>query len=377
MEGGTRPNPVQINRFSAVALQVGERRQSLVCLTGRMVKANTPLPADSYVPILKGKMAEYGALESCDSERVVPLLELLAPESAAVQVTRAWQRDEDVLWVHALNFEDKEEADFANGIEKLFSDLRGTVQVVPVITVTEGPDTLDAIARIISVDQRGVVLRIEAEDILDQLSDTAADIDATLAQLGIQPANVDFVIDAGLVSGSATVRAAVADQCLRSLPHLDDWRSVVIAFSAFPAAISTLVPASSVRAIPREDAAAFTATKRGAGRALVFGDYAIGVPTYSSVPFAPIPNIRYASEQNWIIHRAKEKKNPSDQYRALASALTSASYYSGPTFSPGDQQIMDVATAASGPGNAMTHLRAGVSRHLHVVLERLATLGEP
>ncbi|WP_422936568.1 beta family protein [Sinomonas sp. P47F7] len=54
-----------------------------------------------------------------------------------------------------------------------------------------------------------------------------------------------------------------------------------------------------------------------------------------------------------------------------------APYYSGPRFSPGDRQIIDVASGASGPGNATTHLRAAMSRHLHVVLFRLATHGEP
>lgn len=78
-----------------------------------------------------------------------------------------------------------------------------------------------------------------------------------------------------------------------------------------------------------------------------------------------------------IVHRGKERRDPSSQYRALARDLVAAPYYSGTTFSPGDQQIHDVASGASGPGNAMTHLRAGVSRHIHVVLERLASLGEP
>ncbi len=342
-----------------------------------MVAPNTSLPVDSYVPILKAKMAEYGALESCTSDRLVPLLEVISLGAAETSVPRVWPRTDRVVWLHSLNFDDVEEATFAGAMETLFSSLRPTTSAVPVITVTEGPDTLAAITRIMTADRRGVVLRVEAEDVLDAAANTAADIEATLTELGATPSDADLVLDCGLVDGSASVRAAVADQCLQKLPHLDEWRSVVVAFSAFPAAIAEFVPASSVRAIPRTDAAAFVATRNGTSRQLVFGDYTIGVPTYASVPFAPIPNIRYASVDSWIIHRAKERKDPSAQYRALARDLIASGYYAGPAFSPGDSQIYDVATGASGPGNAMTHLRAGISRHAHVVLERLATLGEP
>lgn len=342
-----------------------------------MVFPSTPLPADSYVPILKAKMAEYGAVESCESDRLVPLLEVSAPGAAETAIPRVWPRIDHVIWLHSLNFDDVEEATFASAIESLFAAVRSTSAAVPVITVTEGPDTLAAITRIMRVDGRGVVLRVEAEDVLDAAANTAADIQATLGELRTNPNETDLLLDCGFVEGSASVRAAIADQCLQKLPHINDWRSVVVAFSAFPAAVSELVPTSSVRAIPRTDAAAFLATRVGAGRNLVFGDYTIGVPTYASVPFAPIPNIRYASDDTWIVHRAKERKDPSTQYRALARDLVAAPYYSGPAFSPGDKQIEDVATGVSGPGNAMSHLRAGISRHVHVVLERLATLGEP
>jgi len=342
-----------------------------------MVRPNTAVPIEAYVPILKGKSAEYGALESCTSDRLVPLVEVTAPETAASAITRAWSHPDDVIWVHSLNFGDAEEVDFAGSIESLFDALRGVVPVVPVITVSEGPATLLAIKRIITTDDRGVVLRIDAEDILDEDLDTSADIESTLEELGLHPGKVDLVIDAGLLEGSAKVQAALASRCLALLPRLNEWRTVVVAFSGFPIPLSDIVPRSSVRAVPRTDAAAFVATARVSPRDIVFSDYTLGSPSYDGVPFTPVPNIRYAAAAEWIIHRAKERKGPAPQYRALAAAVVAAPYYSGPSFSPGDQQISDTASGAAGPGNPTTHLRAGISRHLHVVLERLATLGEP
>lgn len=342
-----------------------------------MVNPNTAVPINAYVPILKGKMAEFGALETCTSGRVVPLVEVTNPESTHKAILRSWTHPDDVIWIHSLNFGELDEADFAATIETLFANLRGEIPAVPVITTSEGPDTLATIREIVSTDGLGLVLRIDVEDILDEATNTDADIAATLAELGLTPASTDLVVDAGLVDGAATVQAAVADQCLRRLPDLDQWRTVVVAFSGFPIPLSNVVPPSSVRAVPRTDAAAFTATKRLASRPVVFADYTLGSPNYDSVPFTPIPNIRYASGPEWIIHRAKERKGPGPQFRALAADIVAAAYFSGATFSPGDQQINDVATGVGGPGNPTTHLRAGISRHVHVVLERLATLGEP
>lgn len=344
-----------------------------------MVSPNTPLPAMSYVPVLKGKMAEFGALESCTSDRIVPLLEILSPATAAPKVRKAWPRNNDVIWIHSLDLgESDNESDFASAIEKLFDELRPDVLALPVLTATEEPVLLAAFARIITVDNRGAVIRVEAEDLLDDASDTRTDLQSTLDALGLKMANVDLVIDCGLVDGSSTVLSAVASQCLGTLSNVGQWRSVVVAFSAFPPSVADFVPKNGVGAIPRTDAGAFALLRRSFNvRGIIFADYTVGVPTYSSVNFSPIPNIRYAYQENWIIHRGFQRKDPSTQYRTLAKQITSSSYYSGPAFSPGDQQIQDVATEASGPGNATTHLRVAISRHVHVVLERLATLGEP
>lgn len=343
-----------------------------------MVTPNTALPPTSYVPILKGKKAELTALESCASDRLVPLVEVSAPTSAAAGIRKAWPHDTDVAWIHSLNFDGQDDSDFAEAIEALFSDLRSDVAAVPVVTPTEEPVILEAVVRVQSTDKRGVVIRVEAEDILDSAMGTAADINSTLRALSLTPAEADLVLDCGLLGGGATVLTAVAAQCLSQLPTIAQWRSVVVAFSAFPTLIADVVPKQSVRAIPRVDASAFAALSRSfSGRPLTFGDYTVGTPTYGSARFAPIPNIRYASDGNWIIHRGYQRNDPSSQYRALANDIVNAPYYDGASFSPGDKQISDVAAQVSGPGNATTHLRSAISRHVHVVLARLATHGEP
>ncbi|WP_158607645.1 beta family protein [Flexivirga caeni] len=334
------------------------------------------MPADAYVPILKGKRAELDAVSGTPADKLVPLLEFLDPASVAAQLTRAWKHPDDVVWIQALNADGADDAAFATALTDMFNSLRSDFRAVPVLTSTEEPATLAAFSRIAATDSRGVVLRIDVEELIDESIDSTADITATLSAVGMPESEVDLVLDAGLLTGSATIQSAVALQAINELPHTN-WRTIVVAFSAFPEAIGNVVPKNTVVAIPRIDAAAFTAVRRAAKLPLVYGDYAIGVPTYSDVAFTPIPNIRYASDAEWYIHRGRERANPSPQYRALARALVAAPYYSGAAFSPGDQQINDVATETSGPGNATTHLRAGMSRHLHLVLSRLASLGVP
>ena len=42
-----------------------------------MAEPNRTLPVDGYVPILKGKQGELGALNSADPQRLLPLVEVI------------------------------------------------------------------------------------------------------------------------------------------------------------------------------------------------------------------------------------------------------------------------------------------------------------
>jgi hypothetical protein len=341
-----------------------------------MVSPLATLPSDAYVPILKGKAAELGAVSSAPKDRLVPLLEFIDAEKAPALLSKAWDTEDDAVWVQLLNFEGVSDSDFGTQITAVFDQVRGKVCAVPVVTTTEEPATLAAIAGVIAEDQRGAVLRIDVEDLIDGDVDTGADIASTLDQLDISPSQVALVVDGGTLTGPPTIQATVATQALSALT-LDDWLSVILSFSAFPEELGKIAAASSVTVIPRADAVSFTTVRNTTEHALIYGDYAVGTPSYGAAPFAPIPNIRYAAGGDWQIHRARTRKSPSPQYVALAKAIVSATYYDGASFSPGDQQINDVATGAGGPGNATTHLRAATSRHLHLVLSRLASLGAP
>ena len=344
-----------------------------------MVSPNAVAQPTSYVAVLKAKRGELTAVGGTPPERFIPLLEVVEPTKHA-PITKAWPHPDDVLWVQPINSGGSDEQDWADAVTQLFDDLRGQgTAAVPTVTVEEDPAIYAAVGTIAQTDGRGIVLRLESGVALDEdPSSLAALIDDVLTACGVTPAETDLVIDASLASGGVAIESNTAGSVLGTVPHIDSWRNVVVAFSGFPETVGSMVEKSSIGSIPRTDAAAFRhLTGRWSGRDLLFGDFAVGVPTYADVAFSPIPNIRYALDGEWRVHRAASRSNPSPQYRDLASDLASATYFAGAAFSPGDAYIAAVASAADGPGNAESYLRAAMSRHFHVVLDSLATHGAP
>lgn len=343
-----------------------------------MTGANTPLSTSDYVAILKCKQSELGAAESCSLPNLVPLFEVTSPDQSSTKICKAWPYSKGVVWLHCLNLNSDDEYQFADAIDAMFAAIRAYAKAVPVVSPGEPRPTLTAVREIVETDQRGLVLRIDVGDLVNPDSNVHNNIDATLSECGVTWSDVDLVLDAGLEEGRPSVRAALVGQAIRSLPSTTEWRSTVVALSAFPQQLSSLVKADSLGKLSRDDAAAFSMIKNAhQDGTLSFADYTIGNPVYADTPFAPIPNIRYTADESWLVHRASKRNDRAPQYRQLASDLASAAHFFGNRFSPGDQYIQDVANGHAGPGNPMTWLRAGISHHLHVVAHRLANLDVP
>jgi hypothetical protein len=344
-----------------------------------MVAPNTPAPKPSYVATLKSKQGELLAVQTTAPGNFIPLLEVIEPLKVS-GIARGWPHSDHVAWVQPINLGGVDDQGWADLISGMFTGLRKAGSaVVPVVTLDETPETYLAVRDVIAADRRGMVLRLDCEDALEETpADLLAAVDGVLSSCGVTPTDCDLVLDAGLVDGGVAVQSGAAGAGLAALPHIKAWRNVVTAFSGFPDVVGDRVQPSRVAPIPRTDAAAFNhLSTRWTQTPLVFSDYAVGVPTYADVKWSPIPNIRYAVRGEWIIHRAATRLNPSPQYIQLARDVAASPYFAGAAFSPGDRYINDVATGADGPGNAGSYLKAAMSRHFHVVLDSLATYGAP
>lgn len=203
--------------------------------------------------------------------------------------------------------------------------------------------------------------------------------------LGVQPADVDLVVD--LPSGDApAVQALVASNLLRALPFQDDWRTLTASFSAFPAELSAVVALHSEQLLPRADAEAWTrlVTRVGQGRVPTFGDYGADSPNFLDVDprfLKMVANIRYTTQAAWLVLRGGLLTGAGapgfGQFHDLAARLRDRDEYRGPEFSRGDHIIYECAARRMGPGNATTWREVATSHHLTHVVDSLATTGAP
>ena len=348
-----------------------------------MVATNAVVPGDGYVPVLKCKQGEVGALGTLpdpDRDRVLPLIEVRDPVKNAASLVSAWPHSAHALLVHPLNVDEHDEAAWAAMVRDMFDELRtASVSAVPVVTPDDGPPVLAEVAAAVASGKNGVCIRLDAESIaLATPAAVAADVNAVLAAVGVAEADADLVVDVGLVRDSRAAMVATCESALRVIPNLPSWRNVITAFSAFPESVGDVAATGAVTQVVREDALAYAAiVSRGPSRDLVYADYTVGTPIYADIPWAPIPSIRYADGQWWNVHRGVTKSDRSRQYEKLALDVVASASYAGPSFSAGDQYLSDVAAGRDGPGNPMTYVRAATSRHMACVLDRLATLGVP
>lgn len=185
-----------------------------------------------YVPILKGRAGEYGALGEAD-ERVrgsmTPLIEI-APvpwdfedeqpaKSTAAHVAPAAQHLENAWGIERRLFLDAgllAPDDLIDGRHPLGVVLDAArdhgLLTVPVWGPKRGLPYIEAVRQAVASDERGACLRLESED-LEEPEELAADVAAALEQVGVSEADVDLVIDLGPVAAEhrwtgATVRLA-------------------------------------------------------------------------------------------------------------------------------------------------------------------------
>ena len=130
-----------------------------------MVATGVALGVDAYVCVMKCKLAELDAMDSVAKDRFVPLLEV--PGSAkAPAIARKWQVGE-VIWVQPVNVGGEDDADFADDTTLLFSELRAAnVAAVPTALLDETPESAKALAAIVATDGHGIVIRLDAEDLV-------------------------------------------------------------------------------------------------------------------------------------------------------------------------------------------------------------------
>ncbi len=355
-------------------------------------------PSNDYVPILKGKDGEYGALESMSSEekeRITPLIEIppvpwdhtndvleKTIDQHLLKVDRklekSWGMHQpffvDLMWIS----ERERMSDGTHPVAHVFSRVRlRALKAIPVTGLIRTDDYQMACREIIETDKRGVCLRLQKDD-FDGQDTLETAVTKLLGSLRVSPTDTDLVLDLGSLHPETGEESSIdVVSLVKSIPFPRKWRSVVLAATGFPVDLMGLPP-SEISTVRRLEWALWCsiASDTRIARTPTFGDYAIAHPQPPEVDprlMRPSASIRYTSEDVWLILKGKNLRDHGyKQFHDVSKILLKNAAYSGPEFSWGDRYIKDCANRLVSSGNLTTWRKVGTSHHIAYVMQQIA-----
>lgn len=369
-----------------------------------------------YVPILKWKRAEQGALEALADEyrdRISPLIELVMPkpkslfknEEKKIRKTREELFQELIVAFRTKRIpEISEEIIKSWGTRPAFIDfsLLYTIELkmesikkilekaiecganlIPVLNLSDSEELKKGIQQALKKYDRGICLRIVLSDLEDTNKLNNA-LDAILQYLDTNRDNIDLLVDIKEIkeNGDHYLRYFNLSQKIKDL---DKWRNFIFACGAFPEDLSECT-VDEEKLIPRIEWISWLGIKnKQTKRSPTFADYTVRSPIYNEIlQFYPATSsIKYALENDWLIF--KGKVNQFKIYLASAALLVKDERFYGEKFSSGDKFIAEKAKyfptymnqivegkKPKGTGNTEMWLKAFINHHLTSTAHQIA-----
>jgi hypothetical protein len=355
-----------------------------------------------YVPILKGKRAEFNAVAQLYASRragLTPLFDVVPvdwdyddeqpkkAESAHLEATvtsmvKAWGADSPLyVDLSGAGLSDTVVGDPTGRHPCTFffdyARAKGLL-AIPVVPLAADAALQAAVVSIMAKDNRGAMVRVSSEDLSSHnVTQALSNLPASLGQLA---GHIDLLIDMEDLDANAVFAYRMAlMQLVPNLPHLNQWRTFTLAGSAFPQSLSGR-PVGEFVTVPRVEWSLWTELITRLPlqvRRPTFGDYGVvhvDTPEIDMRFVDPRNNIRYTIDADWLIvrgHSRKKKLGPTNPQ--LCSMLMGHPAFRGQHFSAGDNQIVLCATGSAGVGNLMTWLQVGTNHHLTFVVDQLAS----
>ncbi len=354
-----------------------------------------------YIPILKWKRSEQGALKALEQEHkkhITPLIQFVMPrykpedeleDIVAMFENLAPQIPEKLIgvWGNSPIFVD---------ISLLFTTplkvksfnliLRGGHKLggifVPVIYLNDDPKIKKIAFSSAKENGNGICLRLICSDFTD-LTKMNQDIVELLSSSRLKKGNIDLLVDIKEV-GENSSKCVKYLGLSQNIPDLLKWRTFSFASGSFPEDLSEC-KLDEENFIPRIDWKSWKCQvdSKKLQRKPSFADYTIQHPIYkeSSQFFHPSTSIKYALEDEWFIMKGKRQKF--ELYLANAKLLSTDNRFYGEDFSYGDQYIAEKARhynvyikdkKIKGTGTAETWIRAGINHHLVLTAHQIANL---
>jgi len=372
-------------------------------------KLNNMFNYKHYVPILRWKAAERGALlklKSDDKTNITPLIEFIMPQpdddegkktpkdllqesinvfmesipNIADQILKHWGYDAIFIDVQFIDGSIRAEA-----LEKILSHgkqlnlfMIPVITIIPVIGFESDAKTRHAAIKFAKESGNGLCSRITESNFNEK--SLADDIKNFIIKNALVTRNVDLLVDFKIIDQLISCDSFVAK--INKIPHLKEWRTFIVAGGAFPKDLSHLEKHNQHK-ISRADWAIWKMLLSALKRPPSFADYTIQHPVYmpqTSSATNPSASIRYALEDYWLIERGEGLRNPKGagfkQYPALANILAKQKIFKGEEFSYGDSYIAEKAKDINTKktGNPKTWLEAGINHHVTLVVNQIANL---
>lgn len=364
------------------------------------------LSSKDYVPILKWKRAERGALETLADEykdRASPLIELVMPKPKSLFKDRKTQ--EELFQKLITEFRTKRISEIPKeiveswGIGSAYIDFsllytielkvesirkilekaaeRGA-KLIPILNLSDSDGIKKEIRQAFKKYANGICIRIISDD-LDDISKLNDKLDATLQYFDTSRGNVDLLVD--LKEKCAYYRKYL--NLSQDIKDLDKWRNFIFACGAFPENLSECT-IDEPKLIPRIEWSSWLDIRDNRiKRVPTFADYTIRNPIYNETLqfYHSTSSIKYALENDWLILKGKVKRF--EIYLANAAELVKDQRFYGEKFSSGDKFIAEKAKhfktyirnpKVKGTGNTEMWLRAFMNHHLTLTAYQIANL---
>jgi hypothetical protein len=223
----------------------------------------------------------------------------------------------------------------------------------------------------------GACYRIPKDNLYEPNLDSQ--LDDFINRCALSPADIDIVLDLESVGAEPSNESQMAlIGRINSLPYLKDWRSVTIIAGSFPFDLTGTLAGQSVRKRIEWKLWQNLVAGRKLLRQPRYGDYGIQNPALSNASFLGRANLRYTSEENWIIFRGSnridqrsETRNLSAEMKALCRLAVKHKGICDADYSWADEYIHSCAGVETPANDASKWKAVGFNHHITYVVNQL------
>lgn len=347
---------------------------------------------DHYVPVLKLKQGEKGALRAVDNRlrpRITPLLEIVErPQNKTLDkhLDTAFKDLRDALVGYGRFFLEAREIgpDSAGALAAFDRAAKAGMIFTPVTGISRTSD-VDAALR---HRENGVAIRLTREEF--EHRDLQRALPRFMTERSLSLSEVDLIVDLGPLDDLVQFGVAnLAKAFLDDVPDKSQWRTLTLSGSAFPKSMGC-VERNSFAVWDRSEWKTWQddlyAVRGQLERLPSFSDCAIqhpsGVEGFNFLTMQVSAAIRYALSDEWLLLKGQSTRAtpPSEQFPALATRLVYGHLrdrYQGEAHCAGCASIKRAADGSGGLGSAAVWRRLGTVHHITTVANALGALSWP